>query len=117
MTIAEARALFAPAGCYLNTATYGLPARPVLERLARVLDEWRQGTGVWEEWSRSTDAAREAFSRLVDVPARDVAVGATVSELAGLVIASLPDGAAVLVAEGEFTSIVYPCLAHAGRGV
>jgi hypothetical protein len=43
-------------------------------------------------------------------------VGGSVSALVGLVAAAVPDGARVLVAEGEFTSVSFPFAAHAGRG-
>lgn len=117
MTIAEARELFSPTGTYLDSATYGLPPRPVRERLATVLGEWRDGTGDWVEWSGSAERARASFARLVGVPAEDVAVGATVSELTGLVAASLPDGAKVLTAEGDFSSVPMPFAIHRPRGV
>ena len=44
-------------------------------------------------------------------------VGNQVSPLAGLVAASLPDGARVVAAEGDFTSILFPFMAQADRGV
>jgi selenocysteine lyase/cysteine desulfurase len=117
LSIAEARALFAPTGTYLDSATYGLPPAPVRERLAAVLGEWRDGTGDWVEWSGAAERARATFARLVGVEPADVAIGATVSELVGLVAASLPDGAQVLVAEGDFSSVPMPFAVHAARGV
>jgi selenocysteine lyase/cysteine desulfurase len=46
-----------------------------------------------------------------------VAVGSQVSVFVGLVAASLPDGSEVLTVSGEFTSVAFPFLAQAGRGV
>ena len=46
-----------------------------------------------------------------------MAVGSQVSAFAGLVAASLPAGCEVLTAAGEFTSVVFPFLAQARRGV
>jgi selenocysteine lyase/cysteine desulfurase len=46
-----------------------------------------------------------------------VAVGATVSELVGLIAAALPDGARVLAPDVEFTSLLFPFMVHADRGV
>jgi selenocysteine lyase/cysteine desulfurase len=117
LTIAEARELFAPTGTYLDSATYGLPPRPVRERLAEVLGEWRDGTGDWVEWSGAAERARSSFARLVGLRPSDVAIGATVSELVGLVAAGLADGAQVLAAEGDFSSLPMPFTTHAGRGV
>ena len=46
-----------------------------------------------------------------------VAVGSTVSQLLAPVASALPAGARVLVPAEEFTSNVFPCMVHAGRGV
>lgn len=43
--------------------------------------------------------------------------GATVSQLVAPLAAGLPDGARVLAPEVDFTSILFPWLAQAGRGV
>lgn len=102
---------------YLNTASYGLPPAPAFAALQEALDEWRDGRTSWERWTESVACAREAFARLVDARPEDVAAGATVSELVGLVAASLPDDAEVLVPEVEFTSNLFPWLAQEHRGV
>jgi len=46
-----------------------------------------------------------------------VAIGATASELIGLVAASVPDGARVLAPEIDFASLLFPFLVHERRGV
>ena len=46
-----------------------------------------------------------------------VAVGSQTSVFAGLVAASLPDDAEVVCVSGDFSSMVFPFLAHADRGV
>jgi selenocysteine lyase/cysteine desulfurase len=40
-----------------------------------------------------------------------------VSVFAGLIAANLPDGSGVLTATGDFTSILFPFYARAGRGI
>jgi selenocysteine lyase/cysteine desulfurase len=102
---------------YLNTASYGLPPAPAFAALEEALDEWRNGRTSWEGWTESVARARESFARLVGARTEDVAAGATVSELVGLVAASLPDGAQVLVPEIEFTSNLFPWLVQERRGV
>ena len=109
--------LWAPEPGFLNTASYGLPPRPAVDAVRAMLDDWRTGRTSWEPWDRSVDQARERFARLVGVPAHDVAVGATVSELFGLVASALPAGARVVVPDCEFTSNLFPWLAQADRGV
>ena len=46
-----------------------------------------------------------------------MAVGSTVSQLVGLVAASLPDRARVVAPEIDFTSLLFPFLVQADRGV
>jgi selenocysteine lyase/cysteine desulfurase len=46
-----------------------------------------------------------------------VATGTSVSQLVGLVAASLPDGAKVLTVRNEFTSVTFPFAAQQHRGV
>jgi selenocysteine lyase/cysteine desulfurase len=85
--------------------------------LQSALVDWRHGATSWEQWAEATEGARAVFARLVGVSAEQIAVSATVSELIGLVAASMPDGARVVVPDIEFTSLLFPFLAHADRGV
>jgi selenocysteine lyase/cysteine desulfurase len=108
--------LWAPEPGFLNTASYGLPPRPAFDAVQAMLDDWRTGRTSWEPWDRSVDQSRERFARLVGVPAGDVAVGATVSELLGLVATALPARARIVVTDGEFSSNVFPWLVRADQG-
>lgn len=109
--------LWTPDGTYLNTATYGLPPRPAWDALQDALDDWRTGRTSWEHWQDEADAARATFARMVRVPPENVAIGATVSGLVGLVASSVPDGSRVLAPEIEFTSALFPFLVQQHRGV
>ncbi len=102
---------------YLNTASFGLPPRTAYAALQRALEDWRHGRTSWEPWTEQVGVARAAFARIVGCHAEDVAVGATVSELVGLVAASLPDDARVVVPDCEFTSNLFPWLVQEERGV
>src|SRR5690606_39247470 len=102
---------------YLNTASYGLPPRPAWDELQRALADWRVGRTSWEVWSEATDRSRAVFARILGVPAADVAVGATVSQLLAPLAAALPDGARVVAPTGEFSSTLFPWMAQAHRGV
>ncbi|HZB77842.1 MAG TPA: aminotransferase class V-fold PLP-dependent enzyme [Solirubrobacteraceae bacterium] len=117
MEIADARPLFSPAGTYLNTATYGLPPRTAVAELETALDEWRHGRTGFDGWNESVGRARTAFARLARVDAGSVAIGSAVSGFAGLVAAALAPGARVLAVDGDFTSVLFPFLAQAPRGV
>lgn len=115
--LAAARAEFSPDTVYLDTATMGLPPRRSLEAVRAAQDDWRGGRAAACDYDAPIVRSRQAYAALVGVPPSAVAVGSQVSVFAGLVAAAVPDRAEVLVAAGEFTSIVFPFLAQAGRGV
>jgi selenocysteine lyase/cysteine desulfurase len=115
--IASAREQWHPRGAYLNTASYGLPPDCAWEALQGALEDWRGGRTSWEHWGDSTEGARAAFAALVGVAPETVATGATVSELVGLVAASLPAGTRVLAPDIDFASVLFPFMVQAERGV
>ncbi|MBT3150644.1 aminotransferase class V-fold PLP-dependent enzyme [Streptomyces sp. CHD11] len=101
------RAEFAPRNTYLNTASNALlPARTVaaLQDAARLRAEGRSLDPLFAD----AEACRAAYARLAGVPTRRVAAGATVALHTALIAASLPPGAEVLTAEGDFTSVLNP---------
>ena len=114
--IQEAQRLWRSETLYLNTASYGLPPTPAWDALQAVLADWRGGRTSWEGWGDATENARASFARLVGVPTDWVAIGANTSSMVGLMAASLPDGARVVSAEREFTSLLWPFLAQ-GRDI
>ncbi len=115
--VAAVRGEFAPDVVYLDTATLGLPPRRSLDAVRDAQDRWAAGRSDARGHDDPLNRARESYAGLVGVDPGSVAVGSQVSVFAGLVAAALPDGAEVLTAAGEFTSIVFPFLAQAGRGV
>ncbi len=117
MDLDRARAEFAPTTTYLNTASMGLPPRRTLDALDRAHAQWRDAVASPPDFDQPVARARAAYSRLVQVPTGWVAIGHQTSPLVGLVASAVPDGAEVLVAGGEFTSVSFPFLAQAGRGV
>jgi selenocysteine lyase/cysteine desulfurase len=108
---------FEPACVYVNTASIGLPPRRVVATLNEAIETWRAGRAEAVDYDALVDRARRRFAGLVEVPPDRVAVGNQVSTFTGLVAAALPDGARVLAAEEDFTSVLFPFLAHADRGV
>ena len=105
-----------PAG-YLNTASIGIPPAQAAEAVAGAVSRWAAGLDHPAGFDAQTATARSAFARLVGSSADRVAIGASASQLVGLVAGSLPDGARVLVAEGEFTSVSFPFAAQHDRRV
>ena len=117
MDVADARARWSPAGTYLNTASYGLPPAPAWEALQSALEDWHGGRTSWEHWGVPGEEARASFARLVGVPAETVAIAANVSTLLAMVATSVPDDSRVLAPDVEFTSVLFPFMAQAHRGV
>ncbi|MFJ9906478.1 aminotransferase class V-fold PLP-dependent enzyme [Streptomyces sp. NPDC101152] len=100
------RTEFAPKNTYLNTASTGLvPARTVAAMRTAVQ---AAAEGAPTDMFADVEASRASFARLVGVPERRVAAGASVAVYSGLIAASLPEGAEVLTAEGDFSSVVNP---------
>lgn len=102
---------------FLNSATLGLPCDGTLADVRAALDAWAAGSGGPETWSGATERSRDLFARIVGVPASWVATGSQVSAAVGTLAASLRPGSRVLVAEGDFTSLLFPFLAQAERGI
>ena len=101
------RAQYSPATTYLNTASSGLlPARAGAAMRAAIAD-MSQGRSP-DSLFADIEAARAAFARIAGVPVERVATGGSVAVYTGLIAASLPAGAEVLTAEGDFSSTVNP---------
>ncbi|GEL93919.1 aminotransferase class V-fold PLP-dependent enzyme [Cellulomonas composti] len=116
-TLPALRAAFDRVPGYLDAATNGLPARATVAALRDALDEWSAGTATTAGYDVAVARARAAYATIVGTPVTDVAIGSQASALVGTVAASLPDGARVLTVDGDFTSVVYPFLVQADRGV
>ncbi|MER7011158.1 aminotransferase class V-fold PLP-dependent enzyme [Saccharopolyspora sp. NPDC000359] len=102
---------------YLNTASIGIPPAAAARAVAESVRRWGSGLDRPGDFEPAVATARAAFAQLIGTTADRVAIGTTASQLVGLVAASLPDGARVLVAEGDFTSVLFPFAAQRDRGV
>lgn len=102
---------------YLNTASIGIPSVTVADAVTDAVAEWRVGASRPPQYDRYVTAARASWATIAGVPVARVASGASVSQLVGLVAASVPDGARVLVVADEFTSVTFPFAAQRKRGV
>lgn len=110
--LAAAQAEFTATVAYLNTASYGLPPRRAHQ--AMLDSEHDRAAGLLEIPAMDEAAARcrTAFAHLIGLPPSCVAIGSQASYFVGLVAAALPEGATVLVAEEDFTSLLFPFLAR-----
>ncbi|WP_062209946.1 aminotransferase class V-fold PLP-dependent enzyme [Demequina oxidasica] len=96
---------------YLDSASYGLPAHATSAALARAAHDWSLAKTDPYALDASVDRMRAAYASIVGAQPTDVALGGSVSQMVGMVAASLPDGARVLAVERDFSSVVYPFLA------
>jgi selenocysteine lyase/cysteine desulfurase len=99
---------FAPRATYLNTSSYGLTPRRTVEAVKALVEQNATGTTANPGTFESFERAREAYGRLMSVPAARVAVGTAVAVHVAVVANALPPGAEVLLPEGEFASLVTP---------
>jgi len=113
----DARKEFEPENVYVNTASIGLPPRRALDALAGAIDTWRTGRAEAAAYDAVVTRARERFAELVGTTPARVAIGNQVSTFGALIATALPAGAVVLGAEEDFTSVLFPFMAHADRGV
>lgn len=95
---------------YLNTASLGLPPDQSVAALQRRIAEWQRGDSEPPSFDQDVDRSRRAFASLVRCPPSDVAITSQTAAVSGLVASSLPAGARVLVAEEDFTSVLFPFL-------
>jgi selenocysteine lyase/cysteine desulfurase len=108
---------FDPAPGYLNAASLGLPPRTATRALLDAVRQWATGGAGPSTYEPAVARSRELFAALAGVELNRVAIGSQVSVTTGVVAASLPDGARVVCVDGDFTSMVFPFLVHADRGV
>ena len=113
----EAQEEFEPTGIYVNTASIGLPPRRTVDALNEAIGTWGAGRAEAAGYDGLVNRARQRFASLVGTTPERVAIGNQVSTFTALVATALPDGARVLAAEEDFTSVLFPFLAHADRGV
>jgi selenocysteine lyase/cysteine desulfurase len=102
---------------HLDAATAGVPPLAAVEAARDALAEWSEGRLDAPGYDAAVRRARTAFARLVGVDPADVACGPQVSVFAGLVAATIPAGAEVIVARGDFASVRFPMLVQEPRGV
>ena len=108
---------FEPVGVYANTASIGLPPRRAVRALHDAIATWQTGRAEAAAYDELIARARGQFAALVGTTPERVAIGNQVSTFTALVASALPDGAHVLGVEEDFTSVLFPFLAHADRGV
>ncbi len=108
--IANHREDFAQRNHFLNTATVGVPPKRAVEALTRAVEMWSRGEGDVAAFDSAVDRSRAAFAHLTQVELSTVGIVGQASVAAGMVASSLEPGSQVLVAEEDFTSVLFPFL-------
>jgi selenocysteine lyase/cysteine desulfurase len=117
LTLDQARAQWQPVPGYLNAATLGLPTRGVVAALEDDIGRWASGRSSAVAYDDVVARCRALYASLVGVPSTWVAAHSQTSVMVSLLATALPDDAEVVLPEGDFTSVVFPFLVQADRGV
>ncbi len=117
MRVDEAAARFSPACCYLDTATAGLPPQEAVDAARRDLERWQAGRLVPTEYDALINRSRQAFARLAGASADRVGIVSQVSVASGVAASALRPGDEVVLAEEDFTSVLFPFLQATSAGV
>jgi hypothetical protein len=86
---------FVGADGFLNTPTYGLPPRFLIDALQDCIGQWQAGTMEAASFDDPVRAGRAGYAALTGVPVDAVAMGDSVSAVLGVVAAAVPDGSRV----------------------
>jgi hypothetical protein len=92
---------------HLDAATSGVPPTSSASAVREAVAAWAEGRIDGPAFDVDVQRSREAFARIVGVPADDVACDGSASVFAGLVAAAVPADGEVLFAAGDFTSVVF----------
>ena len=104
-----------PAG-YLAAAAMGLPTTETVAAQRADLDLWSSGGCDPAGYLGIMERTRGHYAALVGVSPERVAAGSQTSVITSLVAAAVPDGAEVLVVNGDFSSIIFPFLQRLPHG-
>ncbi len=117
MDLASIASHFSPARIHLDSASYGLAPDSVTETLAKAVTEWADGTIAPPDYDEAIARSRHAYAKIVGCPVDWLAITPAVSVAAGHAAALLNPGETVLVAEEDFSSVLFPFLAREGEGI
>ncbi|MBG6212202.1 MAG: aminotransferase class V-fold PLP-dependent enzyme [Cryobacterium sp.] len=117
LTVPYAQTQFVGGRGYLAACTLGLPTTETIAAMRADAEDWQRGQAGAVHYGHVVERVRSGYAQLVQVDVDRVAIGSQTSVMAGVVASSVPDGAEVLCAEGDFSSMVFPFLSQAHRGV
>jgi selenocysteine lyase/cysteine desulfurase len=112
--LALAAAQFHPERRYLDTATVGVPPDCGVVAARADLERWQSGRIQAAEYDAVVDRARVAYAQIVGARADRVGIVPQVSVASAVAASALRPGDRVLLAEEDFTSVLFPFLQTAG---
>ncbi len=107
---------FSPTGHFLDTATIGLPPETAISRLSEMVKAWQGGVLNTPDFDQSVTGSINHFANLVGVDPKTCAIVPQVSISSAMVAASLPEGSTVVLAEEDFTSVLFPFFVQSDLG-
>ncbi len=113
----QAQAQFQAEATYLNTATVGLACDAAINALQDDLAKWRSGNVDAFHYDNLIAECRVSYGSLINAQLDRVAILSQVSVGTGVAATLLQSGDEVLLAEEDFTSVLFPLLQTADRGV
>lgn len=99
---------------YLAVASIGLPIKATVAAQLADIELWASGTRDPMDYDAIHENTRNHYAKLVRVAPDRVATGSQTSVMASVFAAAVPDGAEVLCADGDFSSIMFPFLQRSG---
>lgn len=114
--LTDAIAQFRPdaARGYLAVASIGLATQASVAAQRADIELWASGRREPMDYDPIYENTRAHYAKLVGVHPDRVATGSQTSVMASVFAAAVPDGAEVLCADGDFSSIMFPFLQREG---
>ena len=106
--LAAAIAEFGEPRGYVAAASIGIPPARTVAALRADLDAWARADRDPQGYDEIIHRTRHSYARLVGIDVGRVAIGSQTSVQASLVASAVPEGAEVLVADHDFSSLVVP---------
>ena len=101
---------FQPTNHFLDTATIGIPPVEAVRAMGTTLRQWQDGTLDVKAIDQTIRSSCENFAKIIATDPTNVGILSQVSTASAIMAASLPQGAKVLVAKEDFTSVIFPFL-------
>lgn len=117
MELHDAAARFDPGPGYLDTATVGVPTLEAVAAVQADLAGWAAGALQPRRYDAVVDACRRSYGRIVGADPSRVGIIAQVSVGTAVAASALRPGDEVLLAEEDFTSVLFPFLQRRADGV